>query len=333
MEGSSFGDVPLNCELKLEVWDSPNSAGIVIDAVRLREARPQQRHLGRARGAVELPDEVAAEADPRRRVARADRALHHEERAQAGQGSGSQGVTRPRLARVFWIGAAAILVVAALVALVAVVRGDFSDTDGRILGSLAALMYCGGTGLAGFALAGRGPARALGWTVVAGAAVCLALVLWEIWSYALDVEGDSWWKLSWSAVIVLAAGLMTTTSLLIAGRTRLAPLAGVAGGLASVTAALAVVGVWSEPDSDAYAKAMAALAIVSVLAYFLVPVLQRFTQAGAIEGQVRVLGSLDDIELLAVRSPLSGSVPIAGSLRSGERLALRRRPAGEPPAA
>ncbi|MFY9579762.1 MAG: hypothetical protein WAQ33_10585, partial [Gaiellaceae bacterium] len=34
MEGSAFGDVPLNIELKLEVWDSPNSAGIVIDAVR-----------------------------------------------------------------------------------------------------------------------------------------------------------------------------------------------------------------------------------------------------------------------------------------------------------
>ncbi|MBJ7458391.1 MAG: hypothetical protein JHD02_04305, partial [Thermoleophilaceae bacterium] len=30
----AFGDVPLNVELKLEVWDSPNSAGIVIDAVR-----------------------------------------------------------------------------------------------------------------------------------------------------------------------------------------------------------------------------------------------------------------------------------------------------------
>src|SRR5438270_6128237 len=35
MEGSSFGDVALNVELKLDVWDSPNSAGIVIDAVRL----------------------------------------------------------------------------------------------------------------------------------------------------------------------------------------------------------------------------------------------------------------------------------------------------------
>jgi myo-inositol-1-phosphate synthase len=34
MEGTTFGGVPLNVELKLEVWDSPNSAGIVIDAVR-----------------------------------------------------------------------------------------------------------------------------------------------------------------------------------------------------------------------------------------------------------------------------------------------------------
>ena len=34
MEGRTFGDVPLNLELKMEVWDSPNSAGVVIDALR-----------------------------------------------------------------------------------------------------------------------------------------------------------------------------------------------------------------------------------------------------------------------------------------------------------
>ncbi len=34
MEGTTFGDVPLNLECKLEVWDSPNSAGVIIDAVR-----------------------------------------------------------------------------------------------------------------------------------------------------------------------------------------------------------------------------------------------------------------------------------------------------------
>jgi myo-inositol-1-phosphate synthase len=35
IEGTAFGDVPLNAELKIEVWDSPNSAGVVIDGVRL----------------------------------------------------------------------------------------------------------------------------------------------------------------------------------------------------------------------------------------------------------------------------------------------------------
>jgi myo-inositol-1-phosphate synthase len=34
LEGTAFGGVPLNMEVKLEVWDSPNSAGVVIDAVR-----------------------------------------------------------------------------------------------------------------------------------------------------------------------------------------------------------------------------------------------------------------------------------------------------------
>ncbi|PIP14496.1 MAG: inositol-3-phosphate synthase, partial [bacterium (Candidatus Stahlbacteria) CG23_combo_of_CG06-09_8_20_14_all_34_7] len=34
MEGTTFGNVPLNLELKLEVWDSPNSAGVIIDALR-----------------------------------------------------------------------------------------------------------------------------------------------------------------------------------------------------------------------------------------------------------------------------------------------------------
>jgi myo-inositol-1-phosphate synthase len=34
MEGTTFGDVPLNLEAKLEVWDSPNSAGVIIDAIR-----------------------------------------------------------------------------------------------------------------------------------------------------------------------------------------------------------------------------------------------------------------------------------------------------------
>ncbi len=51
VEGRTFGDVPLTVELKLEVWDSPNSAGVVIDAVRCAKLA-RDRGLG---GALEAP--------------------------------------------------------------------------------------------------------------------------------------------------------------------------------------------------------------------------------------------------------------------------------------
>jgi myo-inositol-1-phosphate synthase len=46
MEGTTFGDTPLNVELKLEVWDSPNSAGVVIDAVRCAKLAMDRRVAG-----------------------------------------------------------------------------------------------------------------------------------------------------------------------------------------------------------------------------------------------------------------------------------------------
>jgi myo-inositol-1-phosphate synthase len=61
MEGSSFGDVPLNIELKLEVWDSPNSAGIVIDAVRLAKLALNNG----ATGALEGPSSYLMKSPPK----------------------------------------------------------------------------------------------------------------------------------------------------------------------------------------------------------------------------------------------------------------------------
>jgi myo-inositol-1-phosphate synthase len=61
MEGSSFGNVPLNVELKLEVWDSPNSAGIVIDAVRLAKLAL----LNGIGGALEGPSAYLMKAPPK----------------------------------------------------------------------------------------------------------------------------------------------------------------------------------------------------------------------------------------------------------------------------
>ncbi|HSC93100.1 MAG TPA: inositol-3-phosphate synthase [Gaiellaceae bacterium] len=64
MEGSSFGDVPLNVELKLEVWDSPNSAGIVIDAVRMAKLAL----LNGVAGALEGPSSYLMKSPPKQIV-------------------------------------------------------------------------------------------------------------------------------------------------------------------------------------------------------------------------------------------------------------------------
>jgi myo-inositol-1-phosphate synthase len=61
MEGTTFGNVPLNVEVKLEVWDSPNSAGVVIDAVRCAKLA-RDRGLG---GALIGPSSYFMKSPPR----------------------------------------------------------------------------------------------------------------------------------------------------------------------------------------------------------------------------------------------------------------------------
>lgn len=70
LEGSGFGNVPINIEYRLEVWDSPNSAGVVIDAVRIAKLALDRGIAGPIESAsaylmksppVQFPDDVARE--------------------------------------------------------------------------------------------------------------------------------------------------------------------------------------------------------------------------------------------------------------------------------
>ena len=61
LEGTTFGDVPLNLELKLEVWDSPNSAGVMIDAVRCCKLAMDAG----ISGALEAPSSYFMKSPPR----------------------------------------------------------------------------------------------------------------------------------------------------------------------------------------------------------------------------------------------------------------------------
>ena len=74
MEGRTFGDVPLNVELKLEVWDSPNSAGVVIDAVRCCKLA-MNRKLS---GALDAPSSYFMKSPPKQHTDEQARILTEE---------------------------------------------------------------------------------------------------------------------------------------------------------------------------------------------------------------------------------------------------------------
>jgi hypothetical protein len=228
-------------------------------------------------------------------------------------------VTRVRLSRIFWIGAAAILVAAALVALVAVLRGDFSDTDGRILGTLAAALLAGSTLVAGLVLVEHG-SRVLGWTAVAVSVPAFAAIAYSVWDFVFDGEGDAW-RWGWAGILALVAALLAVTARLLARSTALVRLAWIAGALATVSAAVSYVAIWGDDSGDELGRAIAVLWILTGLAYLLVPVLQRFTAAGAPAGGERLVAEFDGVEIVATRS----SDGVAVDLRPGERLVLRRR--------
>jgi myo-inositol-1-phosphate synthase len=72
IEGTTFGNLPLNCELKLEVWDSPNSAGVVIDAIRCAKLALDRRIggalLGPASYFMKSPPEQFTDYEARART-------------------------------------------------------------------------------------------------------------------------------------------------------------------------------------------------------------------------------------------------------------------------
>ena len=76
LEGKAFGDMPLNLEYKLEVWDSPNSAGVIIDAIRAAKIAKDRGIGGPILSAVVLLHEVAARAVRRRRAPGRGREVH-----------------------------------------------------------------------------------------------------------------------------------------------------------------------------------------------------------------------------------------------------------------
>ena len=227
-------------------------------------------------------------------------------------------MTRGRLARTFWLGAAALLVVAALVAIVALLRGRLTDTDAHILLTLGALFITGATALAGLALADSDRYSSIGWAVASAALVEFAVLAYWIWSGS---EGDDTLsRLGTTTLLLIAGQLAVVTQLLLLANRRLLGLVIVTDVLIVAAVAGTVTAIWTEPDNTTWAKLLAAGWILAALGWFLLPVLQRYTAAGATSAE-RVLGELGDVELVATRAQDGIDVRLA----RGERLLLRRR--------
>jgi hypothetical protein len=193
------------------------------------------------------------------------------------------------MGRLFAISAATLLGVAALVSIVALLRGDFTETDWKILGTLGAALLAGSSSLAGLALIDRRDLVPLGWAVAATGGIGFVVLTWQVWN---EFTFEDWWLY---AVIAVVAGLMLATARLLYRRFEW--LYWTSATLTVVTAAACSWAIEVQLDSDNGAKALGALGILTVLAWFLVPVLGRTSAAAPVERVVGRGPGLVEVEL------------------------------------
>ena len=226
--------------------------------------------------------------------------------------------------RLFWLGAAILFSIAALVAIAAVLGGSFGATQGHILETCGIAFVCGATALAGLACVDRGVIVLVGWVAVA-----LGLTSFVTWTAGAWSEPSSngFWKVAGLFGIWTFAALIVTTLRLLASSPRLLRTLVPATWAAVILAATVSTEMILAEDGGPW-KLVVVLVILTALGYALTPVLQRYW-AGA-ETQTaaeRLLGTLGNIEVLAVRGE-GRSVTIGSSrtrLASSEGIVLRER--------
>jgi hypothetical protein len=224
-------------------------------------------------------------------------------------------MTRVRLSRIFWIGAAGALVLAALVGISSLLRSEFSDTDWQVLLTLLALIVSAGTAVAGLTVAERGHG-AVGWGAVVVAGLAFFFIEGATWN---EFDDETLAKLAGTAAFGLTATLLGVTQLVL-HRGRHAWVISITW-IALMLAFLASTSaLWSE-NSDETWKVAASCWIVGLVGWLNLPVLQRFSAAAEAPGEERLLATLEGVEVVATRSGNGLTIDLA----PGERLVLRRR--------
>jgi hypothetical protein len=193
------------------------------------------------------------------------------------------------LKRIFLLGAATLASVAALGAIVAVLNGDFGETEGDFFATLATAFVAGSTALAAIACLARG-SRFYGFagTVLSSA----GFLLWteQIWA---DHDSQAYWQflglvLIWTLVLLASASsaLMTRTRHVLHRLT----------GIAACAAGLTVSGMVLRENGDAW-QLFAVLLILTILGLILTPILERYSTADG--PRERELGTIDGVTVVA----------------------------------
>jgi len=179
-----------------------------------------------------------------------------------------------------WLVPAAILIGAAAVGIVAVLRGEFAPQGYSIFFTLIAAVLAAATLLGGIVSLERG-AIALGWTAVAVSPLGFAMIADGIWR-----DSEDRYRVLSTGFVLLLAGLVALAARLFAHSPVLVRLAGVAGLLAATATAVSVEGIWRDDRFLLIEKTTTALWIVATLCCLLVPVLERYLEERALEAGV-----------------------------------------------
>lgn len=213
----------------------------------------------------------------------------------------------------------ASLVVTAAVAIGILLFGEFDETEGRILATTAFISIASLLSLPGGVLLDQQRLPALAWTTIGLAVAGFCLATAGLWA-----DDETLGKLAGS--VAAAAVAATQTAALAVRRRETDPRAvdrlfAAATGAVVAVAGLVVGAIWAQPDSEAYVRALAALAVANVLLVVLQPVLRR--GGGGPAERVRLTfedGTTAELEVAAADFADAAARAIRRAGRDGKRV-------------
>jgi len=256
---------------------------------------------------------------------------------EEGSPTGGAGITRAML-RV----SVACLTVAALIAIAALLGGDYGDTEARISLTVLAIAVYNVTGMAGVALARDRAAGWVGGLCAAASAIAFVLALAAIWWEVFDDGDEDGAIRAWGIATVLAVSLAQASLLLSRrrpydGDTVRAIRAGTLIAIAAV-AILVIVAIAGGDVSDGYWRLLGAVAVLDVLGTILVPIVRRLhatspdrATAGSAEIAARLGLDREPAHPAEARIVPAGALgpAVAGATRAGAGVLLGPTTGGE----